>query len=165
MPRFQRHHFFAQVLSDLKRNLTDIPEADPQHFQVLFETAKSSILAAADPRSFSSRILTLGIDGLTAQRATQIALSLTYKAAGRMERMHQQRLFITKAVWRSSGVPCLINPLKPSKADRRVAAAHRAADGKVYDIAHGLKIKGRYIWPGEEWCCHCYDRWLPPRHV
>ena len=160
--KFSPHLFYSQVKIDLKEHLRALPEVDAEHFEVLYETAKHSIIDGEDASSLANRIVALAIDQIASERARQIALTLWRRARGRLERMHQERLSVTEAIWRYAA-PCLPTLHKPSAIDRKVDLAHQAADGTLYRIHHGLHINRQPTWPGEGLDCKCWDQILLPR--
>lgn len=162
MVKFDRKRCVTQVLKDLVRNVREFPDIPLREVDTVFEAAKSSILAGGDVEWLTTHIMILQIEGLASDRVERIATSLWRKAEGRMCRMHLERLCIAQAVWRYSGVPCLPNPQMPSPQDLRIDELHRGADGTSYPISRGILINGRQRWPGEDWFCHCWDRWRLP---
>lgn len=163
MVKFDRGRCMTQVMIDLVYHLKDFPDIPLQQVEAVFGVTRSAILAGTDEQGLSTSILNLGIEGLTDLRAGQISTTLWRKAEGRMCRMHQLRLCITEAEWRYSGVPCVANPLRPSRRERQIDAMHRSAHGRLYRIADGVLIDGQRMWPGEQWICHCWDRWRLPK--
>jgi hypothetical protein len=79
-----------------------------------------------------------------------------------MDRDRQKSLGIKYAIWMYSGAPCQVNPKKPSAKDIRQDAAHRAADGKPFEVAKGMLLNGRLTMPGREEGCKCSSRPIIP---
>ena len=81
--------------------------------------------------------------GVTRNRAELIARDQNNKATESINRVRQQDLGITQAVWVHSG------------AGKHPRESHVQADGKVYDLAEGCKIDGQLIFPGQLINCRC----------
>ena len=76
----------------------------------------------------------------------------------------QSSLGITHAIWMYANAPCMKDPWCdcPTAADIRQDSAHRAANGKKYEIAKGLFVDGKWTWPGVEEGCKCCSRPVLP---
>jgi hypothetical protein len=79
-----------------------------------------------------------------------------------MNQDQQLSLGIKYATWVYGGAPCNLNPENPSAKDIRRDAAHRAADGKRYEVARGMALNGRLTMPGWEDGCKCVSRSIIP---
>jgi hypothetical protein len=66
----------------------------------------------------------------------------------------QLALGIYTGRWLHSGTSCY-EQLAPTQADRHRDRMHRAASGQLFDLADGLPIDGRYVFPGQQPGCHC----------
>ena len=55
-----------------------------------------------------------------------------------------------------------MNPKKPSAKDIRQDAAHRAVNGKRYEVIKGMLLNGRLTMPGWEERCKCVSRPIIP---
>lgn len=55
-----------------------------------------------------------------------------------------------------------MNPKKPSAEDIRQDAAHKAADGKRYEVVKGMLMDGRLTMPGRDEGCKCISRSVIP---
>ena len=88
----------------------------------------------------------------------QIARLLNNKATALMDRERQGSLGIKQAHWLYSGAPCELNPKKPTGQD----TAHRAANGKLYDVSTGIFLNGKWTWPGVEPGCRCISKSVVP---
>ena len=60
--------------------------------------------------------------------------------------------------------PCMKEPFSscPTAADVQQDSAHRAANGKRYEISKGLFVDGKWTWPGVEEGCKCLARAVLP---
>lgn len=87
--------------------------------------------------------------GITRRRAEFIASDQNSKATATINRVRQEGLGITEAVW------------KHSHAGKTPRPSHVAADGTVYKIKEGWAdpaLDGKRIWPGTEPRCRCFSR-------
>ena len=99
---------------------------------------------------------------MTKQRASEISIRLNNKATALINRNQQVSIGIKYAIWVYSGAPCQVNPKKPSAKDIRQDAAHKAADGKRYEVAKGMLLNGELTMPGQEEGCKCISRPIIP---
>lgn len=90
--------------------------------------------------------------GVTHRRAAFIARDQANKASATINRVRQQELGITKAVWRHSG------------GGRHPRPSHVKAsqDKLVYDVNKGAYIDGEWIYPGQLPNCRCVSRSILP---
>jgi len=108
------------------------------------------------------------IAGMSRDRAADIARSLHNKATEQINRERQSSLGIAHAIWMYANAPCMKDPWCdcPTAADIRQDSAHRAADGKRYDLSKGLLVDGKWTRPGVEKGCKCVSRaglpWTTP---
>lgn len=162
MSKSDTEHLTAAVLADLEQNVRELPEVNEQNFDAFYDMAVRSLTRVGDMYSFSINIKELNIAGLTDHRASQIARDLSFRAKDIIDRERQAAIGITEAKWLYSNAPCMVNPHKPSPADAKRDAAHKAANGKRYVIAKGLMINGKTSWPGRESGCRCSSRSIIP---
>jgi SPP1 gp7 family putative phage head morphogenesis protein len=83
-------------------------------------------------------------------RAALIARDQSNKANAVINRTRQLELGITEAKWLHS------------HAGKTPRPDHLAANGKVYKIAEGCRISGKFVQPGEEINCRCTSRAILP---
>jgi len=88
--------------------------------------------------------------GVTRRRAALIARDQNNKATASMNRVRQESLGITQAIWRHS------------HAGREPRRSHLAADGKTYDVKKGMFLDGEWTWPGREINCRCTSQAVIP---
>lgn len=69
---------------------------------------------------------------------------------------------IKYAIWMYSGAPCHTNRKNSSAKDIRQDTAHRAANGKRYEVAEGMLLNGRLTLPGREEGRKCASRSIIP---
>ena len=77
------------------------------------------------------------------KRATIIARDQANKATAVFTRVRQLGLGITKARWLHS------------RGGRVPRPEHVAFSGKLYDVATGAYLEGKWVWPGTEINCRC----------
>jgi len=144
------------VREDLKRNLKLIDDLDKKQFDKVYEAAVSAISAGGNLQVLFTALMEC--EGMTKGRAGEIARSLNNKAMSRISRERQMALGITQAVWMYSNASCMVNARVPTEKEIQQDAAHRAANGTLYEISKGLFVGGKWIWPGTEDGCKCLSR-------
>lgn len=149
------------VKADLKSNIRKI-EGFESHVDEIYDAALRSIFRGRDIATLFDAIMKLNLPGITKQRAKEVSLSLNNKATALMNRDRQAELGLEYAIWMYSGAPCQLNPKKPSAEDIRQDAAHKAANGKRYQIAKGMFLNGRFTMPGWAEGCRCSSRSVIP---
>jgi uncharacterized protein with gpF-like domain len=103
-------------------------------------------------------LIQMNINGVTKRRATEIAHLLNNKATALMNRERQESLGIKYALWLYSGAPCEISWNKPTGQENLQDAAHKAANGKQFDVSKGMFLDGKWTWPGVEPGCRCVSK-------
>ena len=88
--------------------------------------------------------------GVTKRRAALIARDQNNKATASINRVRQQDLGITEAIWMHS------------HGGKEPRPSHVAANGKKYNIAEGMYLDGKWVWPGTEINCRCVSRSVIP---
>lgn len=150
------------VKADLKNNIKEAKEFDESNFQQIYDAALQSISRGGDLATLFNVIMKLNLPGMTKQRAGEISRSLNFKATALMQQDRQVLAGIKHAVWLYSGAPCQMNPKTPSAKDICQDAAHKAANGKWYEVAKGMLLNGRFTLPGREDGCKCSSRPIIP---
>lgn len=79
-------------------------------------------------------------------RAETIARTEVNTLTGQLNDRRALEIGLTKGIWR--GVE-----------DNRERKSHREAEGKEFDLRKGLKIDGKYTWPGREPNCRCWTEY------
>jgi len=146
------------VRADLRKNILLLAEVEQHHFDRVYEAALRSITAGRDLSVLYSALMRMNIAGMTKRRASEIAYQLNNKATALMTRGCHETLGITQAVWLYSGAPFEISPKAPTGQD----AAHRAANGKSFDVSKGMFLNGKWTWPGIEPGCRCVSKSVVP---
>lgn len=155
---FDASRLIEPVKADIRKNIMLLEEVDESHFDQLYDAALRSISAGRDLSLIYNALVQMKIKGMTKRRAEEIARLLNNKATALMDRERQQSLGIKSALWLYSGAPCEINPKKPTGQD----AAHRAANGKPFDVGKGMFLNGKWTWPGVEPGCRCVSKSVVP---
>jgi SPP1 gp7 family putative phage head morphogenesis protein len=88
--------------------------------------------------------------GVTKRRAALIARDQNLKSTAVITKTRQQELGITHATWQHS------------HGGRHPRPEHVAANGKPYEIAKGMFLEGKWVWPGTEINCRCRSRSILP---
>jgi hypothetical protein len=151
-----------EVEADLKNNIKKIEGFDESHFDQIYAAALQSVSRGRDLAILFNAIMALKLPDMTKQRTSEISLSLNNKATALMNRNQQVSLGIEYATWIYSGAPCQINPKRPSAEDIRQDAAHKAANGKRYEVITGMFVNGRLTMPGRDEGCKCSSRSIIP---
>jgi hypothetical protein len=150
------------VKADLANNIRELKDFDQSHFSPIYDAALRSICRGRDVGGLAKAIVALDLPVMTKGRAGQISISLNNKATALMTRDQQVAIGAKYAVWVYSGAPCQTNPREPSAKGVRQDAAHKAADGKRYEVAKGMRLNGRLTLPGREEGCKCASRSIIP---
>jgi uncharacterized protein with gpF-like domain len=153
--KFDRSRVTDTVRADIRECIESLPDIDKRHFAEIYDAALSSFLRGRDIHVLYNALINSGIDGVTKNRARQIALYVDNRATSLMDKERQESLGFKYGVWRSSGAPCMVNAKEPNLHDIEQAKAHVAADGKLFEIGKGMLLNGRWTWPGREEGCKC----------
>lgn len=156
--KFDASRITEAVKADLRKNIMALEDIDRNFFDHVYDAALRSISAGRDLSIIYNSLRQMNIDSMTKARAADIALLLNNKATAIMERERLNSLGIRKALWGYSGAPCETNPKAPIGEESRQNAAHKAADGKPFDVSKGMFLDGKWTWPGFEPGCKCYMR-------
>lgn len=148
------------VKANLRRNIEFLDDLEKKHVKQVYKAALRSVLAGGDMATLCTALMK--IEGMTQGRAVEITRSLHNKATEQINRERTLSLGITHAVWMYAHAPCVVDPRHPTEAELRQDAAHRAADGKRYDLSKGLLLDGKWTWPGVDDGCKCSSRSVMP---
>lgn len=148
------------VKANLRRNIESLNDLDKRHVRHIYEVALHSILMGFDAHLLYTEFSK--IEGMPKERAGDITRSLHIKARVQIARERQCALGFTHAKWMYAHAPCMVDPSHPNDAEIRQDAAHKAADGKRYDLSRGLLVDGKWTWPGVEDGCKCCSRPIQP---
>jgi uncharacterized protein with gpF-like domain len=156
--KFDASRVTDAVKADLRKNIALLKDVDQKHFEPIYDAVLRSISAGRDLHLLYKALMHMSIGGLTKRRAEDIARQLNNAATAFMHREHKEAFGIKQAKWLYSGAPCEINFKTPTGQD----AAHRAANGKIFDVSKGMFLNGKWIWPGGEPGCKCVAKPIVP---
>jgi uncharacterized protein with gpF-like domain len=156
--KFDSSRVNEAVKADIRKNILLLSDIDRKHLEQVYDAALRSISVGRDLHLLSEALMEMNIDGLTKRRAEDIARQLNNAATAVMDRERQESLGIKQAQWLYSGAPCEVNTREPTGQD----AAHRAADGKIFEISRGMFLKNKWTWPGVEPGCKCVSKSIIP---
>jgi hypothetical protein len=156
--KFDTSRVTDAVKADLRKSISLLGDVDQKHFEPIYDAAFRSISAGRDLHLLYKALLQMNIDGLTKRRAGDIARQLNNAATALMNREQQELLGVKQAQWLYSGAPCEIDLKAPTGQD----AAHRAANGKKYEVSKGMFLNGKWTWPGVEAGCKCVSKSVIP---
>jgi len=150
------------VKADLRRNIGLLDDIDKKHARQIYEAALRSVSAGRDLHVLYTALM--NIEGMSKDRAADIARSLNNKASAIIDRERQASLGITHATWMYASTSCMVNPFasSPTASEVQQDSAHREANGKRYEIKRGLFVDGKWTWPGFEDGCKCVSRAIIP---
>jgi hypothetical protein len=146
------------VKADLWKNILLLEDIDRNCADQIYDAAVRSISAGRDLSVLLDALMQLNLSGMTTRRAGEISRLLNNRATAIMNRERQETLGIKRALWLYSGAPCEIDPKTPTGQD----AAHRASNGKSFDVSKGMFLNGKWTWPGVEPGCKCVSRSVVP---
>ncbi len=148
------------VKANLRKNIELLDDLGKKHIPQIYEVALRSVLAGRNLRMLSTALIEIA--GMSHDRAADIARSLHNKATEQINRERQSSLGITHAIWMYANAPCMKDPNHPTEAEIQQDAAHKAANGKRYDLSRGLLVNGKWTRPGVEEGCKCVSRAVLP---
>lgn len=128
----------------LAQNVALISNIAEQHLAGIEGAVMRSVATGRDLKSLSTDLQKQY--GITKRRAAFIAIDQNNKATAVVTKVRQQGLGITQAMWRHSHAGVHPRP------------EHVAADGKTYDVAKGMFLESKWVWPGTEPRCRCTSR-------
>lgn len=149
-----------KVKSDLHRNVEQLEDVPKKQVRAIYDAALAMIEAGGNMQLLYNVLLKL--DGMSARRAGEITQILLSRARAFTEQERLLRLGITHAIWIYANAPCMVNPSQPTAVDLKQDAAHKAANGKRFEIGKGLLINGEPTLPGREAGCKCVLRSVIP---
>jgi hypothetical protein len=160
--RFDPARVTNEIKADLRKNVEATKEFERSHFDQVYEAALLSVSRGGDLAVLFNAIMALHLPGMTKKKAGAISSSLNSKATALMTRDQQLAVDAQYAVWMHSGAPCIPNHRSASDDEFRRADAHKAANGRRYEVATGMLIDGRWTRPGVDEGCKCVSRIIIP---
>ena len=149
------------VKADLRRNIELLDDLEKKHVKRVYELALRSIVGRRDFYLFCNEMTDLHIEGMTRSKAAYIGRCLANKAGAVIERERRASLGINCAKWMYVA-SCVRDPSHPSDAEVQRDNAHRAANGKRFEVSKGFFLDGKWTWPGVEEDCKCISRSVLP---
>ncbi len=137
----------TDVKTDLLKTISSLNEIPGEHVKTVYRIALSSIERGRDLHTFQSGIEHLKLDHLEKHEIAEIGLFLNNRATALIEKNRHLALGIERARWLYSGAPCTGSTLQDQ--------LHQSLNGTEFDIADGVSVQGRPIWPGMERGCKC----------
>lgn len=121
----------------------------PQQYLTAVQTKVfTSVMKGADMATLTAELQQAY--GVSHRRAALIARDQNHKAKAVIENTRRQELGITQAIWQHSG------------AGKEPRPEHVAFNGKVFDLAKGAYLEGKWTLPGMEINCRCTSRAIIP---
>ena len=139
----------------IARTIDGLPDVTAEQRPALVAAAIEACRRGRDLHHFASAAISVGIEK---KRAGSIALYVTNVAWSRIDVAKQLSLGFTTAKWSWSHTGCGSR----DPGSKMIAEDHRKADGKKYRLDTGLKIKGEYVFPGEQEGCKCTSQVIVP---
>lgn len=146
------------VKISIQNEIMQLEDVDSDHFGQVYDAALRSISTGRDLSLLHQALLRMNINGMTKDRASEIARLLNNKATALMQKKQQESLGIKSAIWLHSGAPCVTDHKTTRDWEKQQDAAHRAANGKHYDVNKGMFLNGKWTWPGTEPGCRCVSK-------
>ena len=156
---FDRRGVTPAVEAEILDALREVSEIAEQQIGTAHNAALESVARGRDLHHLCAALIALG---LTKGRAAEVSRAVNNRATSLMQRIRQQELGITEAIWLHSGAPCLSNMRNPSPTDIGRNSDHLAASGKRYQVSQGMQMGSRRVWPGQEPGCGCISKPVVP---
>lgn len=135
----------------ITQKIRSIRTLNPEQKETLIPAAIESVSRGRDLHVLSQAAIDIGLSQV---EAAKISRKINDLATSKMNIARQLDLGITHATWAYSGAPCITK----KDGSRKMDDAHKAANGQKYALKTGLKINGRYEYPGEKYGCKCISR-------
>lgn len=141
--------------ADLRENVKALKDVAPQDVDAIYEAAFAVLQKGFDLYLLSQA---LQAHGFSKERAKETSRNLASKAHAIMQIERFQKMGVKHAIWLYAGAPCAFYPKKPTRQEIRRDAAHKAANGKKFDISKGMFLNGKWTYPGRGDGCKCIAR-------
>jgi hypothetical protein len=149
--QFDRRRITQAVKNDLNETIALLEDIPISIRQGLFDEALQSA-PKRDLSALTRYIQNLRLNSMTPTKAADISRFIANRMTSSIQQHQQSSLGITEAIWLYSGAPCGFKP------DFAINASHRAVGGKKFKIETGMRIAGKYTWPGREPGCKCVSQ-------
>lgn len=134
----------ATMQAHIQENVALIKSIPEQYASQVEAAVMRSVAAGGDMKALTDELEQRY--NITRKRAAFIAKDQNTKATSQLNAARQTGVGIEFGEWRHSG------------AGKHPRPKHKKADRKIFRIAKGMKIEGKWILPGEEINCRCV--WL-----
>lgn len=132
----------------INQNVSLIKSISADHLQEVEGLVMRSVAAGRDLGYLTKELEARY--GITRRRAANIARSQNNMATSTIQKVRQQELGITEAIFTHS------------HAGKHPRPSHLVADGKRYTVSEGIYLDGKWTWPGLEPGCRCVSRVIFP---
>lgn len=129
---FGTSHLTAPALTDLDGNVPRLPESTAANFEAIYAASLHSFASSAGQHTLPCRLMTMGINGMTHERAAETSRQLCFRAREMMDRNQRLKLGVTKANAGQGNARRMADPAAPPPADLKRDSGHRAASRRLY---------------------------------
>jgi uncharacterized protein with gpF-like domain len=148
------------VKMEIRKNVELIAELETKELDQIYDLVLKSVMEGRNLGGLRAALQSQF--NMTKERAAQISRFQHNNATAMLTRIRQEELGIKEAMWIYSNVACAIHPKDPTPKEIKRDAAHRAANGKLYDVSKGMYLNRKWTWPGCEEGCKCISRSILP---
>ncbi|WP_146802660.1 hypothetical protein [Acetobacter syzygii] len=138
----------------MREQIYALPDVPKHERSFIMDQAIQSFSTGGDLGRFS---WALGEIGVERARAAEIARAINGRITALINRARQIDTGIYTAEWVHSKAPCFV-AFQGDIEGQTKDLAHREANGKRFDVRKGLKIGGKWTYPGMEPGCRCSSR-------
>lgn len=156
--KFDASRVTMTIRADLWERIQEFEDLPVGEEERVFEAA---IMAAQRGRDAAHLFNALTDLGVAKNRASYISRYLIERSTALMNVQRMRDNGITEGKWGYAGSPCWsTNP--PSFEERKMDAAHSAANGKTFLLIKGMLINGERTFPGLAPACKCVTNAVVP---
>jgi hypothetical protein len=141
--------------TDLILKVQAVVDLDEANASVIARNAPRWASYEDDLERIAIEIEALCVESLSSEQAADLACLIGTNFITQHARRRQLAAGLTRAKWLYSGTPCMPHRSGAADADLRRDAAHKAANGTVYELEKGLYLDGKLTFPGSEPWCKC----------
>ena len=136
---------YSKAITGFVANIADIPDdRKGELHELLWRTVMVGYDRAACTAGLVEEF------GLETRRAAEISSHQHSLARITMDIARRLDSGVTEATWMYAGIPC------------EGQSNHATLDGRRFNIATGVLVDGKWIWPGSEPGCRCCDKAVIP---
>jgi hypothetical protein len=149
--KFDASHVTMTIRADLWERVQEFEDLPVGEVQSVFEAAVMAAQRGRDAAHLFNALTNLGV---SKSRASYISRYLLNRSTALMNVQRMRDSGITEGKWGYSGSPCWsANP--PSPEERKIDAAHSAANRQTFLLTKGMLINGEWTFPGLAPACKC----------